>query len=543
MVLAWARRFALGSAVGAFAGCGAGGSSAMPAPLSGDAGMNATGISVAFDNPGALRASPLQSVDVGVTVTGPDTNVTFLLESDYADASLSMGDVTTSGDHATVTLHAPSVAATFTLLARAAGAIDARLDVAVSASGFATVRVMPMYVGHRAIPNVVASAFVATTCEALAQGALQDGAPQETGGAAGPIILSSVPAGSHLAIFARVGHYASGCADVAALAPDASSDVPLTILDLPIAIDETNLESSFSFEPDATGATAWSAMLDGAITEAATAFVPPTSTEAGALLDAMRAAVPSASQTGFDTARGAGGWDMLAATWLGQHAPTLEARALGWLNEGKASDLGTLAAHLHACDGSSSCGGDKTSLGYVTVTLETFASWTASDIGMSVRSMQFAWAADANDTVHLSGSVHLWPTALVTHSADARAALDVHGATDVATAVAMQVDCGGLASAILGTATASYPGCGPTCTASLCKTGLGAMWSRASGASETGNDDHIIAMTASAPATVDDTAQPVQFSGAWVGHVGATTNTTFAMKGAATAQASQPVPH
>src|SRR6185437_4047667 len=111
--------------------------------------------------------------------------------------------------------------------------------------------------------------------------------------------------------------------------------------------------------------------------------------------------------------------------WLGKRTSTMKALASGWLNEGKAKDLGALTAQLHACDGTASCGGDATQAGYVTVTLETFAGWSAGDVGMSVRSMQFAWAADANDTVHLSGTVHLWPTALVSHSADARAALDV----------------------------------------------------------------------------------------------------------------------
>ena len=530
MSFAWARRAALGVVLSTpLVACGArDSSSASPGPDA-DAGVEAGGAVVSFDQTGVLRAVPHQSIDLGVAITGADAGVSVWLDGDYGDASLSAGDLTTSGGRATVTLHAPSTAATFAVRARVSGAGDARLDVSVSASGFATIHVVPTYAGQRAAPGVTASVFVQTTCAELASGALKDGNPIKEGLLA-PIDIDSVPAGSHVAVSVRVRFYASGCEDIASLVPNATSPLPIAILDRPMALDRTNLDASFTFAPDGAGTAAWSSMLDAAVTQAGAAFIPAGATESAALLDASRALVPSASQAAFDAARVAGGWDAVASTWLKSRAPTLASRALTWLDAGKPDDLGTLSAHLATGDGP----------GYSTVSLTSFGPFNAGLAGMSVLS-PFGWMADANDAVHLAGTVHLWPTALVTLSADARATADVTGAADVSTALATQIDCAGLATALVGAGT-SYPSCDATCTATLLRGALAAMWRRAKTASADVNDDVSIGMTASAPAVVGDNAEPVQFAGAWLGRVGRTTIDTFSMKGAASGKQGV-IPH
>src|SRR5260221_13288378 len=119
MVFALTRRVALGALALAFAACSTNSDSAV-ADGGGSGGGN--GVSVAFDQAGVLTLAPKMSVDVALHVTGDDTNVNVWLEGDYADASLNVGDVNTADRPAAVTLHAPSVPATFTLRARVAGA-------------------------------------------------------------------------------------------------------------------------------------------------------------------------------------------------------------------------------------------------------------------------------------------------------------------------------------------------------------------------------------------------------------------------------------
>src|SRR5579883_3173039 len=117
MLFAFARRAALGFAVTALAACSVSNGASAPAPGGGPA-SDAGAVSVDFDQSGVLTATPLQAIALGLHVTGPDTRVSVLLSGDYADASLSDGDVMTAGGHASVTLHAPSVPATFTVVAR-----------------------------------------------------------------------------------------------------------------------------------------------------------------------------------------------------------------------------------------------------------------------------------------------------------------------------------------------------------------------------------------------------------------------------------------
>src|SRR6476469_2701713 len=113
----WARGvlFVLGLSA-ANAACNATSSSAPTAGLpSSDAGTVAA--DVTFDHEGTLAVLPSQSVDLGVSVRGPDGVVQLWLDGDYADASLSEGQVASSGGHARVTLHTPSTTTTFTVVA------------------------------------------------------------------------------------------------------------------------------------------------------------------------------------------------------------------------------------------------------------------------------------------------------------------------------------------------------------------------------------------------------------------------------------------
>src|SRR5438105_1993608 len=70
-----------------------------------DAGVSQA---IAFDQAGTLLVMPGTTVTVGLKVAGSPQDVQVWLEGAYQDASLDAGDVTTSEEHADVTLHTPS---------------------------------------------------------------------------------------------------------------------------------------------------------------------------------------------------------------------------------------------------------------------------------------------------------------------------------------------------------------------------------------------------------------------------------------------------
>jgi hypothetical protein len=535
MFFAFARRVALGAAVlgvvACSAACSAGSSNGATNTPSTD-GSTPTE-TLTFASAGELTLLPLEAQAVSIGLTGADAQVQLWLSGEYADASLSDGTVTTSGGSASFTLHAPSVATTFSIFARAPGAADARLDVAVSASGFATVSVVTAYAGKRPMPAVVASVFVTSKCAdlagELATGTLADGAPSVTGSLGAPILLESVPAGSHLAVSVRVEEYAAGCVDLDALPAAATDDVTLTIVDRPMALGRTNLAVRFSVDVDSAAQGGATAMLDDAIQNAEAAFVAGSNGDADALLDAMTASVPAGSTAQFRAAREQNGWDATTAAWLGAQGTSLEALVDGWLRDGAMNAIGDVTAQL-------SVTAEQTG-GEASLAVDTFSTLDATAAGVSVPS-PFSWTADANDVVHLAGALRIAPTALVCTAAAAPATAAVPGSAGVPSALATSIDCAGLATALLGPTGSSYDGCDAGCTTALCATALGAMWQAAHDSSTTTSDFVALSMTTSAPATVDDDAAPASFSGAWVGQAQSSQSefSTFALHGDAAAQ-------
>jgi hypothetical protein len=130
--------------------------------------------------------------------------------------------------------------------------------------------------------------------------------------------------------------------------------------------------------------------------------------------------------------------------------------------------------------------------------------------------------------------VRVWGTSLLTHSADALAHGDVPAARTVAEAIAAQVDCAGLGAALAGSGT-SFGQCNAACTADACKAAITSRWATAATTSNGADDRTEIRLTASARADVGDFAEPLHFSGAWVGQVTAPTG-SFAMKGPASGE-------
>jgi hypothetical protein len=511
MFFAWARRIALGGCLLAV-GCKGGAEGPASVEDAGSDGAVAVPLSFAFDPAfacagGGLCAPPSQVVTFAVT-TVEGAPVQIGLEGNYADAALTADEVAPVGGQALVALETSSTPSTFTIVARTgsgASSESAKLTVTVGAFGFATVRISPSYTGKRDDPGFLAVAMPLTSCAQLDVNAPNVvtwlPSPNDT-----PLTIA-VGADERVAIYVRLGHYATGCADVAPLAASATSDVSIDVYDVPMALGLTDMNATFKFTPSDSAASSWTAAMTVAGTNVGDAFFGSAS-DGTALLDAMRAQVPPAELTSFDADRDAGGWNATATAWLSAHAPSIHQRAATWLAEAAGDGVAPLVVHL----------GAGLDAGTATVTPTTLGTLTAAQAGVST-SAPFDWTAAADDTVHLSGPVVLASSPYIAQLANAHAQTTLANPTlDVPGAIALQIDCQGLASELVGTGNA-YGACGAMCFGEVCVSALSAAWSAAFTSPSNGSDAVTISLTVGAPADVGDQAEPQYFEGGWLGQV------------------------
>lgn len=467
-----------------------------------------------FDTVGVLTLVPSQTISVGVHGASNVHHVRISLEGAYGDASIDLDRIVLDDrGQGSFTLRAPSMPSTFGVRATSDEPdATARLDVAVSNDGFASLKVSPRYRGARPAPLFVVSAFVRTTCKEIDK---TDGSPVRTGDGLVPIELPSVPAGGNVAVAARISHYAFGCTDIADLAPNGSKSVSVDLYDKPLDLGALDLEARLTFTPSMSELAAWNARMDAAAQIALSKFSPygTAQDEAQRLLDAMQSAAQNVS---FAGARQNGTWDYKAMQWLSQHAPSMRTRAQTWLASGQPATTADLFMHL----GSSS----MSQKAVVTPAPDT------KDAGITTAT-PFSVVVDAMDTLRIEGPIDVLPSALVTHAANAQAALDVKTASDVPTALAIQLDCDGLASTLLNGQSFAYGMCDKSCLKQLCESGLGAMWSAARDVSQKIGDGFEILVNGSGPVTVGDAAEPIKLIGTWSGQVKGGPYTTSTMHG------------
>ena len=490
------------------------GESASPPVAGGDA--QAAALSFDVDG-GVLTAAPSEEVKVRIRSHGIIGSVTLSLDGDYADASLDRGTAKLDGGgDGEFVLRAPSVPATFSVVAVASG-VKARLDVAVSRDGFATIRVSPSYQGKRPVTIVAASAFLQTTCADLAKLPPKDGAPLVVGTASETLVLPKVPAGARVAVSVRIAHYASGCVDLEALTPNETKDTTVKLFDRPLATDAANLASTFTFAPDPPDKASWNAVLAAAQTEVMNTFFPDL--EAKRLLDAMADAAPSpAEKSAFNAKRTQQSWDSATTTWLSQHAPSMHSRAVTWSSASLPTILGDLVGPLVGAP-------DQKAV----FTPSTLGTLDAVKAGISAAA-PFSLTADTDDTLHLHGILVFLPTRLVAAGADRRAIVDFPAAKGVDSALDLAVDCAGLGNA-LANGGYVYSTCDGSCAAALCRTAITAQWSGAADLSSKLGGSVLLDVTASASSAGGEDAEPVSFDGAWVGQFTGTSMTAFACKG------------
>jgi hypothetical protein len=501
------RCFALLGVLAAAAGC-SDVPGMVPPP---DGGASA---SIQFDDGGVLALAPKDTATIDLSAVGL-ASATLSLTGNYLDAFLDTDAVDLSSGHGQVLLRAPSSPTTFSLLASGSG-VAARLDVSVSSTGFASVRVKVDYGGKRAVPIVAASTFVETTCAELATNT-SDGSPLKVGTYGETLLIPSVPTDGQVAVWVRIAHYATGCFDVASLTPGETRDVTVPVIDLPLDLAASTLKTRFTFAPDAADAASLQSYFEQVVGGAVLgASFPSTYNEAGELLDAMAAA--SGDTAAFAAARTQNGWDTTTATWLGQQGTSMHGLAAQFLLEAAQTGVGDLTGELESSP-------DKP-----VFTPASVGSLDAATAGVSAP-LPFAWSGQANDVLSISGSVSVVPSKLAAAAADARAQADVSGATDVADAMSITIDCAGLGDAIA-QGTYAFGSCDGSCVSALCSTALTNLWSAGRTALSKTTDALTLTLSVAAPAQVVDTPQVQSYVGSWVGAFGYATS-QIATKGVA----------
>lgn len=406
---------------------------------------------------------------------------------------------------AVVDLHAPDEATTFHVRASlldtdGAPGPSAERAVAVSAQGFGTVRVKPVYSGKRSITEWTASVVAVATCADLAPTLPEEpsGALTATSPAASAPLVEDAPVGPNLAVVVRAGHFAWGCTNTSALTAGATMDVSVTVIDKPLDLASANLAATFSWDPAAL-----LPLLADAGVLLGEAFLPSGSKVGSVMLNTMASLVPQASQGSFAAQRIDKSWDALAAQHFAALSPGLRQRFDLWTAAGLSMQSPSFAASLTA----------GAAPGEAALALTRFGDVDAAAAGVPMGA-KLAWNAEPNDTVLLAGAFAWEPSRFAGAAALAAAQADVVGAASVPDALTTVADCEGLAGMLGG-----FTGCDVSCVEQLCVAALGARFAVALNASKQAGTLGEISLKASADATVGDAAEPTHLSGHWIGSI------------------------
>jgi hypothetical protein len=478
---------------------------------------------LAFDDEGTLELAPGALRDVGVTGSPPASyEVRFSLVGEAAGAFLDRTTVVADArGRASVELHAPSLASTFRLRATIKDGPSAEIGVAVSDKGFGTVRVVPLYEGHREVTEWIASVKAGTTCADIAaalpgepEGALVASAPPDE-----PVVVKSAPVGPNLAVAIHAGQAAWGCADVADLQAGATRDVKVKVKDGPIDLAATSLDLTLAFTP--TGEVS---QLLAATTDRVVEALLPAGAEASTLLDAMELAAPPEQAPAFEEQRSLGQWDAAVAGHLGSLPVPLREACSGWADLGLSQQPSEITGYLGAIS-------DVPGQAFLEVT--AFGAIDAEDAGLPPEHLM-SWTAEPGDVLRLVGDLFWIPSRFVGAAAWQGASAELPGAGSMGEALAEAAQCQALGAALGG-----YPGCDAACLGDLCAAALGERWQMALDASALAGLVGGIAVSASGAATVDEDASPIGWSAAWLGVLSDGEGDPVTVQGEASAVESQ----
>ncbi|WP_437320512.1 hypothetical protein [Sorangium sp. So ce385] len=461
-------------------------------------------VTLAFDEPGTLQLAPGELRTVWVTGQPPAPyEVSFTLLGEAAGAWVDR--TTTIADEsgrASVQLHASNLGSTFRLRAAMKEGPSAELGVSVSAEGFGTLRVIPVYQGTRVAKSWTASVVAEATCEELSTAAPQApvGALVAHGGPDEPVVVDGAPVGPSLTVALHSGRIMWGCVGERELQAGSARDVYVPVKDLPIDLAATRLDAKLTFATN----DGLNAMLEAAAERLIDDFLP-AGAEAASLLGAMQRAAPPAQAAAFAAQRLERDWDTAAQAHLGALPVSLRNRCGEWARAGLADTPLAIDGHLRGP-------ADNDATGSALFEASWLGSVTADSAGVPAEQLM-SWTADPGDVLRLAGTLSWDPRGYVGGAAGLGAAAETT-AESVPAALAAAAEC-----AALGERLGGYAGCDSDCMAALCAGGLKLLWREGVEASKTAGILGEIVVNASGPAQVNSAAAPITWTADWLGTI------------------------
>ncbi|HTJ84012.1 MAG TPA: hypothetical protein VL400_19970 [Polyangiaceae bacterium] len=486
--------------------------------------------SVRFTHDGVLELSPGETVTVDIETKGGAT-VGVLLLGDAFDAALDRTSVRAdSNGHASVELRAPTQPSTFRLRAQVGDVASAELSVAVSDSGFGSVRVLPKYEGNRVLDGWVASVTVGTSCDSVLGGFPVDppGALTTEASVGTQPIVNSVPVGPSIAVAIRSGALVAGCTTTTLDTPSKTVDVDVDVLNRPMVLGDAVLDVTLGFSTDDPGYT--SLVAAGTDLVAGTAF-PQAEPAATLLLDAMAANIADPDDlAAFEDLRASAGLDDSIGASLGSFHPYDVCTSLS----AQAVSIAGADASSASLDIEGRLTGTAESPAAPTFEPTTFAGIDAGSLSIP-SAIVMSWSTTPTDGLVIGGAVPFSPTALAAHFMNAAAADLVAPGVTASNMIASGYDCPSIAYDI-----GAFGSCDLACVESLCGTAIEARWQLGAAASDDGGaPSGVLTITVSGQSAVDANVVPVDLEGTWVGSLEGLSE-SVGLSGAASGQAPPP---
>ncbi|WP_437310539.1 hypothetical protein [Sorangium sp. So ce388] len=462
-------------------------------------------VTLAFEEEATLQLVPGELHTVWVSGKPPAPyEVSFTLLGDAAGAWVDRTTVVADENgRASVQLQASKLGSTFRLRAATKDGPAAELGVSVSAEGFGTLRVIPVYQGQgmRLAKEWTASVVAGATCEEIATAAPEapEGALVAHSGPDEPVVVDGAPVGPSLTVALHSGRIMWGCTVERELLAGSSRDVRVAVKDLPINLAATSLNTKLTI----ASAEGLDAMLEAATEQLVDAFLP-AGAEAEALLDAMQSAAPQDEAPAFAARRLEAGWDAAAQGHLAALSTPLRDRCHGWARAGLA------AAPLTTIDGILSGATDMP--GHARFEVSWLGSVAAENAGIPPGRLM-SWTADPGDVLRLAGALPWVPSRYIGDATGLGAAAEM-AVESVPSALAAAADCPRLGELLAG-----YSGCPSDCMATLCAAGLKSRWRAGLEVSKTAGMAGEIVVNASGRARVNSAAAPIDWMGDWLGTI------------------------